>query len=177
MHSFLGLKIVPEIIAEMNEKGQTLSMLCKDAEEEEVICPKLQHLDLGAPPAPSQASAVKPFRRLRGYVSRTTSLPLEREAGHEILDILLSKANSGSLTSHYIGSPPCRASNPVIHDARFTHKRALPTPVNIYLKAPALFGQKTSAKSSTSRGSKSIVRIEGFMPSSGESQQRILAFA
>lgn len=70
MHSFLGLKIVPEIIAEMNEKGQTLSMLCKDAEEEEVICPKLQHLDLGAPPAPSQASAVKPFRRLRGYVSR-----------------------------------------------------------------------------------------------------------
>lgn len=173
MHSFLGLKIVPEIIAEMNENGQTLSMLCKDAEEEEVICPKLQHLDLGAPPAPSQASAVKPFRRLRG----TTSLPLEREAGHEILDILLSKANSGSLTSLHIGSPPCRASNPVIHDAHFTHKRALPTPVNIYLKAPPLFGQKTWAKSSTSHGSKSIVRIEGFMPSSRESQQRIPAFA
>lgn len=170
-HPFLGLKIVPEIIEEMNEKGQTLSILNKDSEE--VISPKPLDGDLGGPRARSQASANKPFRRLRG----TTSLPPEREAGREILDILVSKANSGSFTSHYYGSPPCRASNPLIHDAHFSQKRAMPSLINVSLKPQPLFGGGTTGKSSTSRGSKSIVRIEGFTTSNGESQQRILAFA
>eukprot|EP00250_Pteridium_aquilinum_P009175 c18494_g1_i1 orf=465-1004(+) len=171
VHPFLGLKIVPDIIAEMNEKGQTLSMSFKDAADEEVIRPKPQH----PVPAPFQSLA-KPFRRLRG----TTSLPPEREAGLEILDILLSKANSGSFTSHYMGSPPCRAGNPLIHDAHFSQKPALPSPVNISQKSPSLFGGISSAKSTINlpaRGSKSFVRIEGFMPSNGESRQGIRASA
>ncbi|KAI5083466.1 hypothetical protein GOP47_0003209 [Adiantum capillus-veneris] len=134
-----------------------------------------QHPVLGSNSRCAQSPS-RPLRRLRP----TTSLPPEREAGVEILEILLSKANSGSLTSHYIGSPPCRAGNPLIHDAHFCQKRASPSPIAIPRNPSSLYRGSNcvkSSSSSSSRGAKACVRIEGFIPSKGESHQGIPTFA
>uniref|UniRef100_A0A0D9Y163 Uncharacterized protein n=1 Tax=Leersia perrieri TaxID=77586 RepID=A0A0D9Y163_9ORYZ len=47
--------------------------------------------------------------------------PLRSAAGMDLLDLLLSKEESGvtAVPSPFCGSPPRRASNPVVHDSRF----------------------------------------------------------
>ncbi|MCO5604735.1 hypothetical protein L7F22_058905 [Adiantum nelumboides] len=169
--SFLGLKIVPQIIQELNVKSKTVSRSRKDISKEDVAPTRLQQSSGTCAPSPSRQ-----IRRLRP----TTSLPPEREAGVEILEILLSKASSESLTSHYIGSPPHRAGNPLIRDAHFCQKRASPSPSAIPRNSSSLYRGNICAKnspSSTSRGAKAFTRVEGFITSNGESHQGIPSFA
>ncbi|KAH7331838.1 hypothetical protein KP509_20G052600 [Ceratopteris richardii] len=174
-HPFVGLKIVPQIVEETNEKASMHSVTLKDSSRQIIRPRPIPHRSLSE----SSTMFMQPPSRQQRKLRATTSLPPEREAGLEVLDILLSKANSGSLTSHYIGSPPHRAGNPLIHDTRFHENRPCPSPVTSPMCDPSLYRVEDSAKSSpiSSCGSDTFVRIEGFAPSSGESFQRIPTFA
>lgn len=174
-----------ESLADYRERSRNRFMPYRDVTEEELACPKPRRAAVGMHSAPPDAHA-KPFRRLRG----TSALPVEEDAGHEILDILFSKVNSGdgSPNAYFHGSPPCRASNPMIHDVHFTQKRAMPPPVIIPQKSscssPAV-GGNSSAKSNTSAkssycstcGSKPFIRIEGFASATPDSNRGVPAYA
>eukprot|EP00250_Pteridium_aquilinum_P017352 c23587_g1_i1 orf=502-1128(+) len=190
MPHHLSLLSALESLAEIKERGRNRFMPCRDVSEEELVCPKPRRaaagMYSGTPEAPARL-----FRRLRG----TASLPAEGEAGHEILDILYSKIScgdpvvSGSPNTYFSGSPPCRASNPMIHDVHFTQTRAMPPPVVIPSKSacssPSL-GGNSSAKSnssvkssccSSSYGSKPFIRIEGFASAKSDSNRGVPAYA
>ncbi|KAI5073397.1 hypothetical protein GOP47_0011410, partial [Adiantum capillus-veneris] len=143
-----------ESLADLRERGRNRFLPSRDATEEELVCPKPRRVGTGMSSTPLDASA-KPYRRQRG----TTSLPAIGEAGHEILDILYSKVNSGdnggsgSPNKYINGSPPCRASNPMIHDAHFTQKWTMPSSIVIPQKSTcssSSLGGSSSAKSNSS---------------------------
>ncbi|KAI5070464.1 hypothetical protein GOP47_0014807 [Adiantum capillus-veneris] len=83
----------------------------------ELACPRPLHpmMRMGA----GDIQTSRPFRKL----TSCASLLVEGEPGHEILEILLDKAclwDVGGSPIGFIpfswGSPPVRASNPLIHD-------------------------------------------------------------
>ncbi|KAI5066395.1 hypothetical protein GOP47_0019019 [Adiantum capillus-veneris] len=133
----------------------------------ELACPRPLHpmMRMGA----GDIQTCRPFRKL----TSCASLLAEGEPGHEILDILLDEAClrdvSGSpigFTPFCCGSPPVRASNPLIHDVHFTQKKAIPSPLflpqNYICKTGGNSSYKKSSSCSTPYGSKPFVRIEGF---------------
>lgn len=94
-----------------------------------MICPKPRRLGLLNP---SINDSIRPL-------SRTASSEFgDSKAGTELLDLILSKGGYGtektgnqvaSSPPYFCGSPPSRASNPLIQDAQFgNEKLAPPTP-------------------------------------------------
>ncbi|MCO5555217.1 hypothetical protein L7F22_008761 [Adiantum nelumboides] len=186
----LSLLNALESLADLRDRGRNRFLPSRDVIEEELVCPKPHRAGAGMSSTPLDASA-KPFRRLRG----TTSLPVIGDVGHEILDILYSKVNCGdnggpgSPNKYFSGSPPCRASNPMIYDAHFTQKRTMPSsiaiPQNTVCGASSLGGSSSTKSNSPLKstccsspyGSKPFIRIEGFASATPDSNRGVPAYA
>ncbi|XP_058087359.1 uncharacterized protein LOC131234468 [Magnolia sinica] len=130
-----------------------------------VVCPKPRRLGL-------LGHAINdPIRPLRWQLSHQTE-----QAGTELLDIILTKGSHGSdqMSSqvassppYFCGSPPSRAPNPLVHDARFGDEKL--TPISSPLPIPSGLSSSPSTASSrkgcvrTKFGhAPAAVRIEGF---------------
>lgn len=157
----------------MNHSMRSRLSLCKDMGNKELACPRPRHAiaRIGS----GDIETCRPVRKLASY----TSLPAEGEPGREILEILLDKACLGdvgspsSLTPFLYGSPPIRASNPLIHDVHFTQKKAIPPPLFLPQNFSCRSGSNSPYKKSacgTSYGSKPFVRIEGFASSTSDAR-------
>ncbi|KAF9588593.1 hypothetical protein IFM89_013445 [Coptis chinensis] len=132
-----------------------------------VVCPKPRRLGV------LNHSMNDPIRTLRWQLSHQVEVN-ESKAGVDLMELILSKGGNGaeqSAATHvassppfFCGSPPSRATNPLIQDARFGEEK-LPAPLS------PLSIQSSSPSSSTTRkgcvrakfGHKpAAVRIEGF---------------
>ncbi|CAN0891525.1 hypothetical protein LINGRAHAP2_LOCUS17045 [Linum grandiflorum] len=131
---------------------------------ETVVCPK-----------PRRLGALNPS--LHSFRFHPSSPPLSRSqlevddsrAGAELLDLILSKrgCNLPPSPPFYCGSPPSRATNPVIEDAEFgTKNRAalgFPPPSPSATAALSSSPLSPSARGCVRLGQKpAVVRIEGF---------------
>jgi len=122
---------------------------CAAERRNPVFCPKPRRL------SELTADAERPIRWQANY----TVDPSESKAGAELLEIFLTKGGEvASSPPFFCGSPPSRAANPVVHDARFGEEKPLATfPTNSSPMSPrkactrAKFGLKPAA-----------VRVEGF---------------
>ncbi|XP_010907501.1 uncharacterized protein [Elaeis guineensis] len=82
-----------------------------------VVCPKPRRLT-------QLAVGVDTLRPPRWQPCSHAELPCESKGATELLDIFLTKGGEASQVAlssppFFCGSPPCRASNPLVHDARF----------------------------------------------------------
>ncbi|XP_065860721.1 uncharacterized protein [Euphorbia lathyris] len=98
-----------------------------------MVCPKPRRLGLSNPSIGDQ------FRPLRLSINCAQTAEIGAEMGDsvtgaELLDIILSKGRCGGESGYqvassppfYSGSPPSRASNPLIQDAQFGTKGIMP---------------------------------------------------
>ncbi|KAF8399127.1 hypothetical protein HHK36_014992 [Tetracentron sinense] len=133
-----------------------------------VFCPKPRRLGLLNP------SVNDPIRPFRWNLSNQAEI-YDSKAGTELLDLILSKGGYvaeqsptqvASSPPFYCGSPPSRASNPLIQDARFGEEKITPLP-----PIPVPSAQSSSPSSSARKGGcvrtkfgqkPAAVRIEGF---------------
>ncbi|MCO5563813.1 hypothetical protein L7F22_017462 [Adiantum nelumboides] len=164
----------------MNHSIRSRLSLYKDMGNMELACPRPLHPSMRT--GGGDIQTCKPFRKL----TSCTSLPVEGEPGREILEILLEKASLrdvgspiGFIPSSF-GSPPVRASNPLIHDVHFTQKKAMPSPLllpqNYTRKSGGNLTYKKSSSCGTTYGSKPFVRIEGFASENPDARE-VPAFA
>lgn len=132
-----------------------------------VVCPKPRRLGLFGNALPD------PIRPLRWHLSHQSELP-DSKAGTELLDIILTKGAYGSSEQspgqvassppYFCGSPPSRATNPLVNDARFCEEK-LPS-----LPLPSGLSASPSAPASARKGcvrnkfgiTPAAVRVEGF---------------
>ncbi|GLT34036.1 hypothetical protein SLA2020_085820 [Shorea laevis] len=131
-----------------------------------VICPKPRRVGM---------LANNPNRSLRCYVSHQAEV-CDSTAGAELLDIILRKEDFvteqpvtpiASSPPFFCGSPPSRAANPLVHDARFGDERLTPIP-SLQIPSPSGLSSPSSA---TRKGGcvrmkyglkPAAVRVEGF---------------
>ncbi|XP_011622574.1 uncharacterized protein LOC18432091 isoform X2 [Amborella trichopoda] len=130
--------------------------------KEPVVCPKPRRI---APfNQPMYSDAVRP---LRWQLSHPTD-QMDSNASNELLDIILTKGEYvGCSPPYFCGSPPSRADNPLVQDARFIDGRESPVGRSNGYPSPS----SSSATSSSQRkgfvrasfGHKpAAVRVEGF---------------
>ncbi|EYU38168.1 hypothetical protein ABFS82_04G139600 [Erythranthe guttata] len=122
-----------------------------------VVCPKPRRIGL-----PLFHEPIKPTSRLLHFNNQSAEA-YDAKAGTELLDIIRMKGGYGSPRSNYkvgsslpflIGSPPSRASNPIIQDEQFGNDNGdaqSSSTCKIGGYVPANFGPKPAT-----------VRIEGF---------------
>ncbi|BAT72785.1 hypothetical protein VIGAN_01022200 [Vigna angularis var. angularis] len=140
---------------------------CEEMRMESVICPKPRRL--GLMNHSSINTHIRPFRHPISYQSEVE----DSGVGAELLDIILPRescylARSGgqvvaSSPPFFCGSPPSRASNPVIQDEQFGNGNFSPF-------GNGSFSPFTETSSSSARGcvpmkfgqTQAAVRIEGF---------------
>ncbi|KAF2282702.1 hypothetical protein GH714_043702 [Hevea brasiliensis] len=111
-----------------------------------VVCPKPRRVGI---------LANNPIRPLRWHMSHQAEM-CDSKAGAELLDIILMKDGHGAEQSatylassppFFCGSPPTRAANPVIQDARFgDEKLALVPP--LLIPSPSSLSSQRHAKES-----------------------------
>ncbi|OVA02950.1 hypothetical protein BVC80_8781g6 [Macleaya cordata] len=152
---------------------EMMSSISISDRKDPLVCPKPRRLGR------SNHAVNEPIRSLRWQLSHQADL-CDSRAGTELLDIFLTKGGYGAEQSpsqvfsssppFFSGSPPSRASNPLIQDARFgdeqlTQFSHLPVPV------PIPSGMSSSPSSSTRKGGcarskfghkPAAIRIEGF---------------
>ncbi|OAY59186.1 uncharacterized protein LOC110626509 isoform X2 [Manihot esculenta] len=129
-----------------------------------MVCPKPRRLGLSNPSFHDQ------FRPLRLPINHPTDVG-DSLAGAELLDIILSKGGCGGERSayqvassppFYCGSPPSRASNPVVQDAQFGSEMITPLPPSP-LSPSSSSARKGGGFVRMKFGHKpATVRIEGF---------------
>ncbi|MQL88101.1 hypothetical protein Taro_020654 [Colocasia esculenta] len=138
---------------------------------EPVFCPKPRRL--------SQLSgAADPLRPLRWHLGYQME-PLDSRPGGDVLDVILAKGSHGgrgdqhagespvaSSPPYFCGSPPSRATNPLVLDARFGEEKAAPLTPLPALIAPAVRSPSATTRQGRVRASfgpkPAAVRIEGF---------------
>ncbi|KAF8390123.1 hypothetical protein HHK36_024645 [Tetracentron sinense] len=129
-----------------------------------VVCPKPRRLGF------FHNAINDPIRPLRWHLSHQAEL-CDSKAGTELLDIILTKGSTTQVASSppfFSGSPPSRAANPLIQDARFGEEKLTPwSPQQI----PGPSGLSPSPSSSARKGGcvrtkfghkPAPVRVEGF---------------
>uniref|UniRef100_A0A6N2KQ55 Uncharacterized protein n=1 Tax=Salix viminalis TaxID=40686 RepID=A0A6N2KQ55_SALVM len=133
---------------------------------ETVVCPKPRKLRLLNP------SLCEQFRPLRLSANHHAEMA-DSKAGAELLDIILTRGGYvgekpgcqvASSPPFYCGSPPSRASNPVIQDAQFGNEKIIP----LFPAPPSPAPSSSSARKGGScvrmkfGDMAAAVRIEGF---------------
>ncbi|CAI0404736.1 unnamed protein product [Linum tenue] len=128
---------------------------------ETVICPK-----------PRRLGALNPSLATTSFMHHYLAEADDSKVGAELLDIILSKvALSPSLGGYqvassppfYCGSPPSRASNPVIQDAEFGSKNKAVVGASFSPAASPLSPSTSASRGCVRLGQKpATVRIEGF---------------
>ncbi|KAL6498142.1 hypothetical protein OROGR_028539 [Orobanche gracilis] len=105
----------------------------------QVVCPKPRRV------GPSNLSSPSMAAPLRHRICDEA----ESKTGAELLGVIFKEdfqANLSSSPPFFFGSPPCRAPNPLVQDARFGVEKA-----NFILKSPAESGSPQA-----------VLRVEGF---------------
>lgn len=125
-----------------------------------VVCPKPRRLSALNP---SLNDSIRPFRYFNHYQSEIG----ESQAASELLDLILIKGDSGggersirqlaSSPPFFSGSPPSRASNPVIQDEQFGNSKVGP-----FSPVPMSAGRNGGCVRMKSGDKPVAVRIEGF---------------
>lgn len=146
-----------EARSEMRECG---SLRSSESAEEKIICPKPQRVTVTSF---RSVEFIKPIRQLKSVSPTAVD---GSDVGCEIMEIFRSKnchgdsPKIGRSPPYFSGSPPSRATNPLVQDTQFLHPHAYPraTP---QLSPPKKFSTSGSLRASPS------VRIEGFECSSG----------
>ncbi|KAG2385203.1 hypothetical protein LR48_Vigan10g021500 [Vigna angularis] len=90
---------------------------CEEMRMESVVCPKPRRL--GLMNHSTFDNHIRPFRP--PFINYQSEIE-DSGVGAELMDIILPKRSGGQLASSppfYCGSPPSRASNPVIQDEQF----------------------------------------------------------
>ncbi|OMO80230.1 hypothetical protein CCACVL1_13124 [Corchorus capsularis] len=129
-----------------------------------VVCPKPRRIGV---------LASNPTRPLRLHMSHQSELN-DLRAGAELLDIILNKEDFGTEQSathvassppFFSGSPPSRAANPLVQDARFGEER-LAALSSLQIPSPSSPSSAAARKGGCVRmkfGLKpAAVRVEGF---------------
>ena len=138
---------------------------CEEMRMESVVCPKPRRL--GLLNHSSFDNHIRPFRPTP-FINYQSEIE-DSEAGAELLDIIFPKGScypersgcqvASSPPPYFCGSPPSRASNPVIQDEQFGNNYS-----------PFSLAPQSPSASSAARGcvrrkfghSPAAVRIEGF---------------
>ncbi|KAJ8479486.1 hypothetical protein OPV22_023213 [Ensete ventricosum] len=120
-----------------------------------VFCPKPRRLS----PLAAVAAPVLPFRWISSHQTDFS----DSKAGTELHAIYLSKGGESSSPPFFCGSPPSRAANPVVNDARFGDDRppAAFVPVPLIPSGPPLSPKQGCAHAKFGL-TPAAVRIEGF---------------
>ncbi|XP_009795054.1 uncharacterized protein LOC107766568 [Nicotiana tabacum] len=109
-------------------------------------------------------------RRLGDTISHSNCLPLRNKAdafvsksGAELTDLILKEdgiaatqytSDLSSSPPFFSGSPPCRAMNPLIHDARFTNEKQ-----SCFSSSPSTSTSASSSPSTICKGRCSMARL------------------
>ncbi|XP_042492401.1 uncharacterized protein LOC122071970 [Macadamia integrifolia] len=136
-----------------------------------VVCPKPRRLG-------GFNHVVHDPRPLRWQLSNHQAELCDSTAGSELLDIILTKGGYGAEQStqvpssppFFCGSPPSRATNPLIQDARFgdeklTSLSPLPAPVSVPTRlspSPSSSARKGGCARMKFGPKPAAVRVEGF---------------
>ncbi|KAK4763855.1 hypothetical protein SAY87_013293 [Trapa incisa] len=152
---------------------QSAFLACEEMRMEAVVCPKPRRLCLLA--TNMSHSPTKPLKWQPGYQTDT----YDSQIGDDVLGIILMEdggcvaepagAQPASSPPFFCGSPPSRASNPLIKDDRFGDNKMLPFSPLLPIAAPTS-GLSDPPSSSSLAGSftrpnfgnKPVVRVEGF---------------
>ncbi|KAL8224355.1 hypothetical protein R6Q57_019830 [Mikania cordata] len=139
-----------------------------------VVCPKPRRINL------FNTAVNEPVRPLRWQMCYLQE-PYESKSGPELLDIILAKSDGcgspdqtcnplASLPPFFCGSPPSRASNPLIQDASFGEDKIFPISARSMIHNPTPNLTSGMSSSSPLKGgylqagyvNKPAVRSEGF---------------
>ncbi|KAJ4972769.1 hypothetical protein NE237_005943 [Protea cynaroides] len=134
-----------------------------------VVCPKPRRLG-------GFNHVVNDPRPLRWQLSSHQAELCDSKAGSELLDIILTKGGYGAEQStnqvassppFFCGSPPSRATNPLIQDARFGEEKPttlspLPVPVPSGISSSPSSGRKGGCARMKFGHKPAAVRVEGF---------------
>ncbi|KAK4779880.1 hypothetical protein SAY87_015986 [Trapa incisa] len=152
---------------------QNAFLACEEMTMEAVACPKPRRLSLLA-----TNMSVSPTKPLRWQLSNPDDI-YDSQIGADILDIILTKdggyvselagTQTASSPPFFCGSPPSRASNPLIKDDRFGDEKILPfsplSPIAAPTSGSSISPSSSSRTGSCTRssfGNKPVVRVEGF---------------
>ncbi|XP_039006732.1 uncharacterized protein LOC120134366 [Hibiscus syriacus] len=146
------------------EQGSSIPMSVMVTDRgETMVCPKPRRLR-----SLNSSFNDHPVRSLRWQLSHQGEL-CDSKPGSDVLDMILTK-DLALPPPFFCGSPPSRAANPLIQDARFGDEKTT-TPFPLLSPIPSPFGLSSSSPSSGPRkgscvranfGNKPAVRIEGF---------------
>ncbi|KAJ4898590.1 Uncharacterized protein Rs2_25384 [Raphanus sativus] len=122
-----------------------------------LVCPKPRRVGV------LSSNVIRPFRLLHSSSQSGAADVCDSKAGADLLDIIRRKEEtlSGVASSppFFLGSPPCRASNPLAQDARFGDNKL--NPISPLLSSPCRV--KGGGCSRVKLGIKpAAVRVEGF---------------
>ncbi|KAK6128115.1 hypothetical protein DH2020_038146 [Rehmannia glutinosa] len=129
-----------------------------------VVCPKPRRIGV---PLHFHEPIRPPSRLL--HINNQQGEAYDAKAGTELLDIIRTKGNYGSERSSFQvassppffnGSPPSRASNPVIQDAQFCNENG--NPLSPMLEAPSPTRRSGGCVRANFGPRPAPVRIEGF---------------
>ncbi|CAI0404735.1 unnamed protein product [Linum tenue] len=151
------------------QKAAMAAAACEEKRElgmvvmmETVICPKPRRLGALNPSlATTSFIFVPPSPPMHHYLAEAD----DSKVGAELLDIILSKGGYQVASSppFYCGSPPSRASNPVIQDAEFGSKNKAVVGASFSPAASPLSPSTSASRGCVRLGQKpATVRIEGF---------------
>ncbi|KAI3893013.1 hypothetical protein MKX03_008627 [Papaver bracteatum] len=124
-----------------------------------LVCPKPRRLGVGINQHHNNHPINDPIRPFRYHFSHQAELS-DSKAGMELMDIILTKGGQVSSSPPYFcGSPPSRAENPLIQDARFRNEKLL-SPVSP-LSIPVINSGSSSSSSSTPTTTSSSIKNNG----------------
>ncbi|KAK3021564.1 hypothetical protein RJ639_046089 [Escallonia herrerae] len=151
--------------AYQQQNAAALGALGEISASDAVVCPKPRRIGVLNP------SINDPFTSSSRWHANRQAEVYDARSGSELLDMILTKGSYGSERSYnqvassppfFSGSPPTRASNPVIQDAQFGNDK--PSPLSPAREAsPSPSARKSGGCARVKYGQKpAAVRIEGF---------------